>query len=85
METVNNKCKEIIAAIRDICNQDEHESGLPVISFSQDWGGNSLTIVIAGKGHTHVGNLADETTFEQLVESIHDLLCKGRGLSFIKD
>lgn len=81
--TTNEKCRAIIEGIRDICNDERYADKSAVISFSQDWGGNSLTLQIAGMGHTHVGCPSSHATFEELVNSLHALLCEGRGLSIV--
>lgn len=73
-----SKEREIILAIRDIVNQ-RHPSLNGDITFSEDWGGNGMTVATAG-GHTHVG--FDDFTEDQLIDALHELLCKGRGLSF---
>lgn len=75
----NEKCKAIIEKIIAMSNEiPSHKT--PVISFAPDWGGNSLTICVEGKGHTHCGD--PNASFDQLVEELHMLLCEGKGLSF---
>jgi len=81
---MTDKCREIILAIRDLSRgtgDGPGESGYGV-SFTSDWGGNSLTVEIAGKGHTHVGD--PDATDDELIEALHALLCRGRGLSFVQ-
>lgn len=52
----------------------------PVIGFDPDvWGANTWT-VWAGDNHTHVGY--PDGSFEQLVDSLYDLLCEKKGLSW---
>jgi hypothetical protein len=75
------KCEEILRSIVAACNEVPDHKGGPVIGFAPDWGGHSLT-VWKNSSHTHVGNIADDGTFEQLIDQLHDMLLKGRGLSW---
>jgi hypothetical protein len=74
---MRDKCLAIVIAVRDLCADDGG------IRFSPDWGGNSVTVEIAGRGqgHTHVGD--PDFTDKQFVDSLYDLLVKGRGLSIV--
>ena len=81
--TTDEKCRAIIEAIRDLCNKEEREDEDAVISFSRDWGGNSLTVEVKGQGHTHVGGPGEHYSFATLVDSLHGVLCEGRGLTFV--
>lgn len=65
--------REIIVAILELVNQGH------TISFKEDWGGNSITLHIDDK-HTHCG--IPESSFEDLIQSLHGTLTKGGGLSF---
>lgn len=75
--TTADKCRSIIENILERCNKNpgSHEA---VIGFSDDWGGNSLTVFMDGS-HTHVGQPGG--TFANLVDSLHRLLVHGEGLS----
>ncbi len=53
-----------------------------VVSFEEDWGDNTITVVI-DHAHSHCG--FPDGDFVALVDSLHDLLVNGRGLSFVKD
>jgi hypothetical protein len=65
--------REIIEKIVQLVNEGH------IIRFEEDWGGNTLTLYIDNK-HTHCG--VPDGSFETLVESLHDTLVKGRGLTF---
>lgn len=65
--------REIIEKIVQLVNRGH------IIRFEEDWGGNTLTLYIDDK-HTHRG--VPDGNFETLVESLHDILVKGRGLTF---
>lgn len=69
------RCKEreILQAIRDACNACDQ------VTFSADWGGNSL-IIHSDDKHTHCG--FPEATYDQLINDLHDVLVEGRGLSW---
>ena len=76
------KALEIIRAIRDYVNEDESRS----ITFRQDWGGNSLTVEMSDRGHTHIGMDDDDAASEnQLIDELYTQLAIGRGLSWYKD
>lgn len=75
-QQTDRKCREIIRAIRDTCNQDDE----PKIGFEADWGGNSLTVTDSRHGHSHVG--MPEFSFDDLVDGLHGMLCEWHGLSF---
>lgn len=82
MTTTADKCEAILRNIVDRCNASEDGSpGKPVIKFAPDWGGNSLTLYV-GDDHTHVGGAGADYPFDQLVDSLHDQLLEGRGMSF---
>lgn len=68
-----DECKDILKAIIDSVN-----SGEP-LTFDEDMGDNTITIATR-KAHTHCGN--PEATFDELIDSMHDLLVKGKGLSW---
>jgi len=70
------KCREIVVAIRDICNKEGR------ITFEEDWGDNSLTISFHG-GHTHAGFPGGSE--ENLIDSLHDMFVENRGLSIVKN
>lgn len=81
----NQKCREIIEAIVDLCNKrmDDGKEGW-AISFGPDWGGPNLTVEQPELGHTHVGGFHEEATFDELVDDLHGQLTAGRGLSWEK-
>lgn len=78
------KCVDIVRAILERCNKrlDEGKDKDWVIAFGPDWGAFSLTIYDQERGHTHVGPIEESGTFEELVTQMHDMLTKGRGLSW---
>lgn len=82
--TTDEKCREIILKIRDMCNTEEAAYKQPMISFSQDWGGDSLTVEIAGQGHSHIGDMSGEGTFDGLIDDLYNMLIHSRGLSFVQ-
>lgn len=73
----DKKCREIIEEMVRVANS----KGL--IAFEEDFGENTLTILV-GTGdqlqHTHIG--FPECSFEQLVDSLHNLLIKKAGLNW---
>jgi hypothetical protein len=86
--TTEQKCQEILKKIVELCGDTKPQPGVmgsptAKVSFAPDWGGNSLTVGIAGLGHSHCGD--DQGTFEHLIDQLHDLMCKNRGLSFVKE
>lgn len=72
--SVAEKCEAIVKRIAGIANKEGE------ISFSRDWGGNTLTINIPSRGHTHVGIPGGE--FEILVSNLYNTLHDGPGLSW---
>lgn len=86
MTDTSKKCEEILRAISHECTaqfekREESESVFPpVFVFEPDaWGENTLTVWKNGS-HTHVG--VPDGSFEQLVDSLHNLLVNGNGLSW---
>lgn len=77
MLTTEEKCKEIIKEIVRRCG-DDSDSGHQVC-FCSDWGGNSLTLLLKGAGHTHCGT--PKCTFDEFVHSLYLSLYKQTGLS----
>jgi hypothetical protein len=77
------KSEEILRAILAHCNSrlaaGEEEWA---IAFGPDWGESSLTIYDPKHGHTHVGGVFPEDTFEELIDQLHAQLVQGRGLSW---
>ncbi len=69
------KCEAIVRRIAEICN----DAGS--ITFEEDMGGNSLTIVIPKRGHTHVGY--GDAPFDLLVNNLFNSLTDGPGLSWV--
>ncbi len=75
------KCEEILRSMLQTCNDSPDHKGGPLVGFSPDWGGHSLTVWVRNS-HSHVGNVSEDGTFEELIDQLHDLLLKGRGLSW---
>jgi hypothetical protein len=67
--TTEQKCKAIIEAIVKFVNE-KHDN---TVTFSPDWGGNSLTIAMTGLGHNHCG--LDDESFDTLVEHLYNTIC----------
>ena len=75
LQAIEQKLRE---KSEDVMSREELER--PVIGFDPDvWGDNTWTIW-AGDSHTHVG--IPDGSFEDLVNNLHSLLCKGQGLSW---
>ncbi len=70
-----SKEREIIKAIVEIANDKGS------ICFAEDWGENTLTIVV-GNAHTHCG--CPDSDLNTLIDSLHGTLVEGRGLSWVK-
>ena len=72
--------REILKAILEFANRGEW------VTFSEDWGKNTLTVTLdlmtryEDNKHTHCGT--PEGTFDELVNSLYNLLVKGKGLSW---
>lgn len=69
-----SKEREVLLKILELAN-----AGSPV-TISEDWGGGSATVEIGGRGHSHVG--VPDGSEDQFIDSLHAMLCEGRGLSF---
>ncbi len=80
--TTRDKCVEILQVIASSLSMENCPNQDGRITFATDWGAHSLTVVLADNSHTHVGYSG--CTFEELVDSLHGLLCKGQGLSAVK-
>jgi hypothetical protein len=65
--------REILRKLVELINQGH------VIALASDLGGNTLTLCIDNL-HTHCG--VPGGSFDNLVESLYELLVNGRGLSF---
>ena len=77
----DKKCREIIEAIVAKCDDLSGKDKEPKVGFWPDWGGNSMTVSIAGKGHSHVGEV--EADFDALVDNLYAMICEsGPHLSF---
>lgn len=80
MMSTDEKSTAIIKKLLEICN---NFAGLdpmgPVVQIGPDWGYNALTVYI-GDTHSHVGFHGG--SFEQMIDSMHALLCDGKGLSW---
>ena len=80
--TTEEKCAEIIKKIVEVSNEKYKTTHDPVsvaISFGPDWGGNALTI-FCGDMHSHVGDRRG--SFDELVDSLYNLLINRKGLSW---
>lgn len=72
--TTPDKCEALIRRMVDLANEKGH------VTFEQDFGGNSLTIIV-GKDHTHVGYA--DAPFDLLVDNLYNSLYGGPGLSWV--
>ena len=57
------------------------------LTIAQDWGFGSATVIDTDGSHTHIGCDSykdDQIRLEAFVDGLHDLLVKGRGLSWAK-
>ena len=72
METPD-KCVAILQRIVELANSGK------IVSFEEDWGGNSLTVNVDG-GHTHVG--LPDNSFDLLADNLYNSLHGGPGLSW---
>ena len=73
---LQEKAFEIFKAIIDIC--DNHNA---FVCFSNDFGGNTLTVEISGRGHSHAG--VPKEGIEWLIRDLHNMFVHNRGLSFV--
>ena len=62
------KCEAILRKMLETAN-----AGTP-LEIHADWGGSTLTVIIEGKGHWHVG--APEGSFEQMVDHMHGVMTR---------
>lgn len=69
------RAEGILRAILELTEQGR------AVAFTEDWGGNTLTIHI-DDAHSHVG--VPDGSFDDLLESLYQLLVKGCGLSFVR-
>lgn len=69
-------CESVLRLILDIANKQGS------ITFEQDFGGNTLTVIVEDKGHTHVGY--PSCSFEDLVEGLQNSLSGRGGLSWVE-
>ena len=69
------RAEGILRAILELTEQGR------AVEFTEDWGGNTLTIHI-DDAHSHVG--VPDGSFDDLLESLYQLLVKGCGLSFVR-
>lgn len=65
--------RAILQKILDLVNAGH------TVSFEMDMGGNTITVFIDDR-HSHCG--VPDGSFDELIESLHDLLVEKRGLSF---
>lgn len=71
--TTPEKCEAIVRRLVDLVNKGK------TIQFSDDWGGNSMTVAMDG-GHTHVGD--PDFAFDILADNLYNCLTGGPGLSW---
>jgi hypothetical protein len=79
--TTADKAEAILRKIMEIVDADPDKR--TSVAFCSDWGPHSCTLEITGRGHTHCGSFHNGATWEELVDSIYETLCKNRGLSFV--
>jgi len=75
--TTDEKCAAILKKILETVNEGGRES---YVAFRPDWDGYSATVEVNG-GHSHVG--WTDHTWDQYVDLLYQLLCEGRGLSWV--
>jgi len=76
LEGAPEKALEVFKAIVAICEDEE-----AFVCFSNDFGGNALTVEISGKGHSHAGTSCEGV--EVLIRDLHNMFVDSRGLSFV--
>lgn len=57
------------------------------LTIAHDWGFGSATIIDQSGAHTHIGDDGhdnEQRNLEAFVDGLHDVLVKGRGLSWVK-
>lgn len=57
------------------------------LTIAHDWGFGSATIIDQSGAHTHIrddGHDNEQRNLEAFVDGLHDVLVKGRGLSWVK-
>lgn len=70
------KCEALLRLIVELANTKGH------VTLEEDFGGNTLTIIVNEMGHTHVGSPGG--SFEDLVDGLYNSLSGGPGLSWCK-
>ena len=76
--------EKALAVLRSIAMRVSQDGA---VMFSQDWGFGSATVTFEDEAHTHVGGDHDddpEENFRCFVNSLHNLLVNGSGLSLAK-
>lgn len=68
--------REILQKILELVNQGK------IVEFSEDWGGNSITITVDGP-HCHCGQ--PEGSFQQMVEEMYRVIVIGGGPRYFSD
>ncbi len=74
---IDKKCQEIMEVIVELANKEGF------IGFEEDFGGNTLTILLGQKDshrHTHIGST--DSSFAELVDDLHRTLIGKSGLSW---
>lgn len=57
------------------------------LTIAHDWGFGSATIIDQAGAHTHIGDDIhdnEQRNLEAFIDGLHDVLVKGRGLSWVK-
>lgn len=76
-----DKSEAVLKKIAEIANAKPVVGVTPnAVTFTRDWGGNSLTLAISGSGHTHIGDV--DGTWEAMIDDLYNALHDGPGLSF---
>lgn len=70
------KCEALLRLMVEIVNKNGS------ITLEEDFGGNTLTVIVNEKGHTHVGY--PRCSFEDLVDGLYNSLSGGPGLSWVE-
>jgi len=74
--TRQEKCEAIIEKIAELVDKGQR------VSFEEDWGKWSATVVV-GSSHTHVGIPEPDGNFDLFVDNLYNSLTGGPGLSWV--
>jgi len=77
---------DVIKAILTYLNTDADTPQERSIALTPDWGGDTLTIELSDRGHTHCGypDDPDEMTYRALLSGLYNAITGGPGLSFVR-